>query len=236
MRLSSPSSSTRRLRASSKSSLADMETCQRNLHEAAHGCAAVLLDVPFAYLTLGIDDEERHLDCPNMWQDTEEWRTWMQGGRAKDRAARNSRYLREVAVLLVASVVEADATGQSVEDVLSTSGALDMECAERIAQKIAGRERKFDFMAMGLRLAARLLDDVRMQRAIIRVATALSAHGRLERHEVRALMFRDSVDVAAVDLAAVNYPIILFGDGGVGQQVRRQLREVPSGSGSARRP
>lgn len=198
-------------------------------HEAGHAVSAALLGVPFSYATLAVlDDEDRDVDAPNVWQADEQWKTWMSGGLRRDRETRMTNAFKSVVSMLCGPVVESECRGLPLVEVLAESGQLDLEHASMIAEKIAGASRKNRVLAAALTQARRLLCSEHGRRAVLRVGVALHERGRLEHDDVLRLMQEPPPgdDVDAISDSEDVVVLFRFGDGA---KLREQLRRVLSG-------
>ena len=198
-------------------------------HEAGHAASAALLGVPFAYATLAVlDDEDRDVDAPNVWQPSGAWKTWMHGGARRDRETRLTNVFKCIVSMLCGPVVESECRGLPMAEVLAESGQLDLEHAGMIAEKIAGASRKNRVLTAALSQARRLLCSEQGRRAVLRVGVALHERGRLEHGDVLRLMQEPPPgdDVDAISDSEDVVVLFRFGDGA---KPREQLRRVLSG-------
>lgn len=199
-------------------------------HEAGHAVSAALLGVPFAYATLAVlEDEDRDIDLPNVWQPEGPWKTWMSGGAQRDRETRLINAFKSIVSMLCGPVVESECRGLPLVDVLAESGQLDLEHATMIAEKIAGASRKNRVLAAALTQARRLLSSEQGRRAVLRVGVALHERGRLEHDDVLRLVQEPppSDDVDAISDSEDVVVLFRYGDE-AGAELREQLRRVLS--------
>lgn len=162
------------------------------VHEAGHAVAAATLGVPFAHVTLAVlDDEDRDLDGPHVWQPEGATRIWMRGGPLRDRGTRVTNRFRAIVVRLAGPVAESDWSGHPLVDVFAEGGAYDLENAASIAKKLAsGPGGGARVLGAALARTGAIMRVGPARSAVLRVAMALHQRGRLEHDEVIALVDR----------------------------------------------